>query len=112
MCVCDKYILYFFFRCYFFPVKPKRLVTIRAKASASIAVNIKVSPNDKEPQGNVVHTQKAILMLELLRSVRVQIGGSIPPFWLCVSFNVFLSLLEVSMTIENISDYLWQLLSK
>ena len=105
MCVCDKYILYFFFRCYFFPVKPKRLVTIRAKASASMAVNIKVSPNDKEPQGNVVHTQKAILMLELLRSVRVQIGGSVP-FWLCVSFNVFLSLLEVSMTIENISDYL------
>ena len=104
MCVCDKYILYFFFRCYFFPVKPKRLVTIRAKASASMAVNIKVSPNDKEPQGNVVHTQKAILMLELLRSVRVQIGGSVP-FWLCVSFNVFLSLLEVSMTIEIISYY-------
>ena len=75
-------------------MKPKRLVTIRAKASASMAVNIKVSPNDKEPQGNVVHTQKAILMLELLRSVRVQIGGSVP-FWLCVSFNVFLSLLEV-----------------
>ena len=76
ICVCDGI---FSLGVIFFPVKPKRLVTIRAKASASMAVNIKVSPNDKEPQGNVVHTQKAILMLELLRSVRVQI-----PFWLCL----------------------------